>query len=93
VIEIVSKRGMHIRQRELRESSHDVVGRLPLHFMPDGNILDSNPVPGHARLAAANARRDLDVVIERLLHIEGICNESGIRQIRKRPPSLGGYKP
>ena len=62
IVPVVGQGGVDIRQRELGEVRHDLIGALPSKFVPDIDILNADPRAGDAGLAATDSGLLLDVL-------------------------------
>ncbi len=50
MVPVVRKGGIDVRHRQMLEARNDLVGRKPLQFMPDVDVLNTNARAGDARL-------------------------------------------
>ncbi len=63
VIMIICQRGVNISQIKFVFCGN-LIGTFPQPFMPDYDILNSNPMPCDTRFPARNAGRNLNVPIQ-----------------------------
>jgi hypothetical protein len=62
MIVVVGQRGMHLGQRDAGMARYDLVRAHPHPFVPDGDVLDLDPMAEDVRLAAAVAGLDADML-------------------------------
>ena len=77
VIEIISQGRVDIAKRQV-VLGRDLIRALAHSFVPNGDVLNPNAMPGDARLTAVNPRCDFDVTVERL----GVHSESRVGERR-----------
>ena len=61
MVVVVSKSGVDIGKRDLREVRDDFFRSLPLHLVPHDDVLDTDPIPGNPRLSTTDTGCDFDM--------------------------------